>query len=132
MEDFNLAKAKAANILSGFTNLDEIEKARAGVYADTPENQKLKRVGQKYGAEKSNEQPKEGKSGTAEPGKKSLADHAKETSEENLLRVIKTSNDPKLREAAHEELKRRKKDEAKEVDKKPDAKQTVKKKLKKK
>jgi len=120
MDDFNLAKAKQNTILSGFTDLD-IEKARAGVYADTPENQKLHRVGQKYGASKSEDskEGKTGKEGTDEPTKKTLADHAKETSEENLLRVIKTSPDPKLREAAHEELKRRKSKEAKETDKKP-------------
>lgn len=31
---------------------DEIRKSRAGIYENTPENQKLGRVGQKYGAEK--------------------------------------------------------------------------------
>jgi len=34
---------------------DELEKAKSGIYADTPENRKLGRVGQKFGAEKSSE-----------------------------------------------------------------------------
>ena len=33
----------------GFDLNDEFEKARSGVYKDTAENRRLKRVGQKYG-----------------------------------------------------------------------------------
>ena len=46
------------NILKsfGYSN-DEIEKARHGVYADTAENRKLKRVGQEYGSKKKEETP---------------------------------------------------------------------------
>jgi len=46
----NIGDDKRRNILKGFE--DEIEKSRSGVYANTPENKKLNRVGQKYGAEK--------------------------------------------------------------------------------
>lgn len=34
--------------LSGFTNKDTLQKSEEGVYADTPANRKLGRVGQKY------------------------------------------------------------------------------------
>lgn len=37
--------------------LDMIEKAKSGVYADTPENRKLGRVGQQYGSKKQDDQP---------------------------------------------------------------------------
>ena len=40
------------------TYLEEIiEKARSGKYADTPENRRLKRVGQPYGSKKQETTP---------------------------------------------------------------------------
>jgi hypothetical protein len=41
------------------------------------------------------------------PNAKELIDHAKKTSETNLLAAVKQSSDPKIREAAHKEIERR-------------------------
>lgn len=46
----------AENIAKAFGA--DIEKARHGIYADTPENRRLRRVGQEYGSKKSEEAPK--------------------------------------------------------------------------
>ncbi len=43
---------------SGINMNEELEKARSGIYADTAENRKLGRVGQKYGGKKQVEQTK--------------------------------------------------------------------------
>lgn len=47
--------------------LSDIEKARSGVYADTPENRRLHRVGRKYGSENSKESEEKGKSDKQTP-----------------------------------------------------------------
>ena len=46
----------AENIAKAFGA--DIEKARHGIYADTPENRRLRRVGQEYGSKKAEEAPK--------------------------------------------------------------------------
>lgn len=57
MELTNLVVNRTAeNITKAFG--DDIEKARHGVYTDTPENRRLRRVGQKYGSKKGEEAPK--------------------------------------------------------------------------
>ena len=57
MELTNLVVNRTAeNIAKAFG--DDIEKARHGIYADTPENRRLRRVGQEYGSKKSEETPK--------------------------------------------------------------------------
>lgn len=45
------------SILKGFIN-NGLEKAKSGIYADTPQNRKLGRVGQKYGGKKQEEDDK--------------------------------------------------------------------------
>jgi hypothetical protein len=50
----------------------------------------------------------------------SLADHAKNASESALVNATKQSTDPKVREAAHKELQRRKSEEAQETFKAPE------------
>ena len=92
---------------------DLLEKAKSGVYADTSENRRLKRVGQQYGSKKEEEQ---GKSKTKGEDKKKeindytdedLADFAKESSDEELNRAATGANE-RLRVAAKKELERRK------------------------
>lgn len=57
MELTNLVVNRTAeNIAKAFG--DDIEKARHGVYSDTAENRRLRRVGQEYGSKKSEEAPK--------------------------------------------------------------------------
>lgn len=57
MELTNLVVNRTAeNIAKAFG--DDIEKARHGIYADTPENRRLRRVGQEYGSKKAEEAPK--------------------------------------------------------------------------
>lgn len=93
-----------------------IEKARSGKYADTPENQRLKRVGQEYGTKgkaevkdikdgKQDEQPKD-KQATGD-----LTEQAKNSSVAQLEAAIKESPDPEVRQTAHNELARREKEE---------------------
>jgi mutator protein MutT len=95
----------------------EILKARTGVYADNAQNRKLKRVGQKYGASGQPEQKpsKEGKQEEkTEPKQQTpeeLADNAKNASETQLQGAIKDSDNPEVRQAAHNELKRRQDEE---------------------
>ena len=57
MELTNLVVNRTAeNIAKAFGG--DIEKARHGIYADTPENRRLRRVGQEYGSKKAEEAPK--------------------------------------------------------------------------
>lgn len=60
----------------------------------------------------------EGEQGESQPV--SLEDHAKNASEQALVNATKMSNDPKVREAAHKELMRRKNEEAQETFKAPE------------
>jgi len=77
LEELNLQrKATKLNIEKSFVN--DIEKARSGVYTDTAENRKLQRVGQHYGSEKKQEEqpasrntkPEENKSNKKNKGAK--------------------------------------------------------------
>lgn len=112
-------EAVAANIAKSFEN--DIEKARSGIYEDTPENRRLNRVGQKYGSKKKEEEPagkskSGGESGSYErhakqasdSAPKSLQDHAAVTDSKKLMRAANDEHaDPKLREAANKELVKR-------------------------
>lgn len=76
------------NILKGFgsdTSEDSIEKARHGVYADTPENRKLNRVGREYGKSSKKEDKKESPM-SAKPGE---YDFENEEGETLAVRVYK-------------------------------------------
>jgi len=65
--------------------------------------------------------PKEGESeGSDQAAPEALAEHAKNASEGALLSATKVSPDPKIREAAHKELMRRKNEEAGETFKAPE------------
>lgn len=96
----------------------DLIKARSGVYADTAQNRKLKRVGQKYGSNEQQDQSnaKQGQNNDSKQPKSysdaELQDYAKNASQQDLERQIKESSDPKLREHAHRELDRRNKEEA--------------------
>jgi hypothetical protein len=97
-------------------DLDTFEKAQR-VYMNNTENKRLKRVGKPYGNSGQDEPNKDTKEGKTEPSKdnkepeKSIEDHAKEASEADLQRTVKEGKDAELRQAAHEELDRRTKEE---------------------
>lgn len=104
-------KKSGSGVLTIFT--DVIEKARAGRYADTSENRRLKRVGQQYGSKKEEEQGK-GKPKGEEKRKEideytddDLADFARASTDEDLQRSAVGSNE-RLRVIAKRELERRK------------------------
>ena len=88
------------------------EKAkRTGVYTDTAENRRLKRVGQKYSKDKQGEVSTEKEGNQEEPSNKetkdkSIEEHAKQASETALQNASK-SGDEELRIAAKKELERR-------------------------
>jgi hypothetical protein len=138
-----LSKEDAALIIlekafqNGQNTLETIEKARAGVYANTPENKKLNRVGQKYGSKKTEEgktdkdkaEKTESKEVTPE-AKEKLTEHAKTASETDLQAAIKTSADSNVREAAHQELDRREKEEHVQEEEEPEKKESEPKELK--
>jgi ADP-ribose pyrophosphatase YjhB (NUDIX family) len=101
--------------LKGFgEDEDEIEKARTGVYADNPENRRLKRVGKKYGEPSKQEEQKPGKDKKQEDKetqpKQSIEEYAKNSSQEALENASK-GKDEELRVAAKKELKRRETEE---------------------
>lgn len=105
--------------LTGDINSDNyenfLEKARTGVYSDNAQNRRLKRVGQKYGS-KGTDEPTNKKEPSNEPenGKKEGADlteQAKEASVGQLEAAIKESGSAEVRQAAHNELDRREKEE---------------------
>lgn len=102
----------------GFDLNDEFEKARSGVYKDTAENRRLKRVGQKYGSSAAPEQggaTPQGKKaeeggqkpeGKADSGK--LANYASGASDDALKRAAADKNAaPEVKAAAQAELKKR-------------------------
>lgn len=130
--DFNeLARRKAYNISKGFINSEEsIEKARTGVYSDNAENRKLNRVGKQYGTKAKEEESasktpakQDDEGGAASKPEKTLDDHAKEVSTENLRKVIASDKaDEKMKAAAKRELTAR--GEGHEEEKKEDAKQS--------
>lgn len=113
-EIINYGKARRQQILKGFTNIEEcieeapIEKARHGVYADNAQNRHLQRVGQEYG-HAAQEKPEAGQEeGGAPEANVSLQNHARQASEEALVKVANDpSADAEMRKVATAELERR-------------------------
>jgi hypothetical protein len=106
---------KACN--TGFDLNQELEKARSGVYADTAENRKMNRVGQKYGSEKKEEEPKgqKEKKQEEEGSGKTVSEHAAGASDEALKRAAADKKaSPEVKAAAEEEMKKRGSNEDKE------------------
>lgn len=113
-EIINYGEARRQQILKGFTNIEEcaeealIEKARHGVYADNAQNRRLQRVGQEYGRAAKEEDPAEGGEGGIPEGNVSLQNHARQASEEALVKVANDpSADAEMRKVATAELERR-------------------------
>jgi hypothetical protein len=102
-----LQKAFEADLISK----EVLEKARAGIYAPTSQNKKKGVVGQKYGAEKKQEEPGKKESGQETFSEDELKEHAKNASEQALTNAIKQSPEPVVRQVAHAELQRRSKEE---------------------
>lgn len=113
-EIINYGEARRQQILKGFTNTEEcieeapIEKARHGVYADNAQNRRLQRVGQEYG-HAAQEKPEAGQEeGGAPEANVSLQNHARQASEEALVKVANDpSADAEMRKVATAELERR-------------------------
>jgi hypothetical protein len=113
-EIINYGEARHQQILKGFTNIEEcieeapIEKARHGVYADNAQNRRLQRVGQEYG-HAAQEKPEAGQEeGGAPEANVSLQNHARQASEEALVKVANDpSADAEMRKVATAELERR-------------------------
>lgn len=113
-EIINYGEARRQQILKGFTNIEEcieeapIEKARHGVYADNAQNLRLQRVGQEYG-HAAQEKPEAGQEeGGVPEGNVSLQNHARQASEEALVKVANDpSADAEMRKVATAELERR-------------------------
>lgn len=113
-EIINYGEARRQQILKGFTNIEEcieeapIEKARHGVYADNAQNRRLQRVGQEYG-HTAQEKPEAGQEeGGAPEANVSLQNHARQASEEALVKVANDpSADAEMRKVATAELERR-------------------------
>lgn len=113
-EIINYGEARSQQILKGFTNIEEcieeapIEKARHGVYADNAQNRRLQRVGQEYG-HAAQEKPEAGQEeGGVPEGNVSLQNHARQASEEALVKVANDpSADAEMRKVATAELERR-------------------------
>lgn len=113
-EIINYGEARRQQIMKGFTNIEEcieeapIEKARHGVYADNAQNRRLQRVGQEYG-HAAQEKPEAGQEeGGAPEANVSLQNHARQASEEALVKVANDpSADAEMRKVATAELERR-------------------------
>lgn len=113
-EIINYGEARRQQILKGFTNVEEcveeapIEKARHGVYADNAQNRRMQRVGQEYG-HAAQEKPEAGQEeGGAPEANVSLQNHARQASEEALVKVANDpSADAEMRKVATAELERR-------------------------
>lgn len=113
-EIINYGEARRQQILKGFTNIEEcieeapIEKARHGVCADNAQNRRLQRVGQEYG-HAAQEKPEAGQEeGGAPEANVSLQNHARQASEEALVKVANDpSADAEMRKVATAELERR-------------------------
>lgn len=104
---------------AGLIDSDTFEKAQR-VYKDNAENKRLKRVGKPYGKPygKAGDQPttedKKEPESEEKPEKmnaEELAEHAKNSSESALQTAVKSSPDPEVRQAAHNEIDRRQKEE---------------------
>lgn len=121
---------KAMRSLFSFSPLDELvtkivdiekswKKQPIGTIVTHSDGKKYKKVSETGNSAKDWQLVTKDKTGTNEDSKatehkykpKELAGHAKTTSEENLQSAIKQSADPKIRQAAHEEIARREKEE---------------------
>lgn len=98
--------------IQGMVTEEVLEKAH-NVYKDTAENRRLHRVGRTWGGNKQNtsidkkEGREEDKKESSPTKEKSLEEHAKNTSDDDLIRHSKGDNE-EMRVIAHKELKRRK------------------------
>ena len=112
-EIINYGEAKRQKILKGFVDTPEteeveIEKARHGVYADNAQNRRLQRVGQEYGQAAKEDPEAGGEEGGVPEGNVSLQNHARQASEEALVKVANDPQaDPEMRKVATAELERR-------------------------
>lgn len=113
-EIINYGEARRQQILKGFTNIEEcieeapIEKARHGVYADNAQNRRLQRVGQEYGHAAQEKPEAAREEGGVPEGNVSLQNHARQASEEALVKVANDpSADAEMRKVATAELERR-------------------------
>lgn len=113
-EIINYGEARRQQILKGFTNIEEcieeapIEKARHGVYADNAQNRRLQRVGQEYGHAAQEKPEAAQEEGGVPEGNVSLQNHARQASEEALVKVANDpSADAEMRKVATAELERR-------------------------
>lgn len=113
-EIINYGEARRQQILKGFTNIEEcieeapIEKARHGVYADNAQNRRLQRVGQEYGHAAQEKLEAGQEEGGAPEANVSLQNHARQASEEALVKVANDpSADAEMRKVATAELERR-------------------------
>lgn len=118
MDNSEIGKRLLESIGTITLKYPELEKARHGVYQDSPENRRLKRVGQKYGTKRQEDPTKQKQQGKKEESKMSieeftdedLRDFARQASEEEL-NIASTGKDERLRLAAKIELARRKDEE---------------------
>lgn len=113
-EIINYGEARRQQILKGFTNIEEcieeapIEKACHGVYADNAQNRRLQRVGQEYGHAAQEKPEADQEEGGAPEANVSLQNHARQASEEALVKVANDpSADAEMRKVATAELERR-------------------------
>lgn len=113
-EIINYGEARRQQILKGFTDIEEcieeapIEKARHGVYADNAQNRRLQRVGQEYGHAAQEKPEAAREEGGVPEGNVSLQNHARQASEEALVKVANDpSADAEMRKVATAELERR-------------------------
>lgn len=101
----------------GLISRDVLEKARSGIYENTSENRRLKRVGQPYGTKKGEDaketkEPSKQEETTNKEGKDiSIDQYARQSSETALQEAAKGGNE-ELRLAAKKELDRREKEES--------------------
>lgn len=101
----------------GLISRDVLEKARSGIYENTSENRRLRRVGQPYGTKKGEDtkeikEPSKQEETTNKEGKDiSIDQYARQSSETALQEATKGGNE-ELRLAAKKELDRREKEES--------------------
>ena len=103
------------NILKSFKmDEEEIEKSKHGIYADNSENRRLNRVGKEYGEAAKQQDSNQKQSTGKESDNKGLKEHAKNTSDETLKKVIANKNAPEdLKQEAKKELENRSKQDVK-------------------
>ena len=104
------------DVLFGQDEPPIIEKSRSGVYANNPENERLHRVGQRYGSAKKEEEPTQKKENQTEPSKQKsnpqveqkLKKYAKETPTDQLQKFISSTKNEVAKLHAENEMKSRK------------------------